>query len=142
MKIHGFVKGKLKFIRDLLDKLENHFNETINIKMMILNWVNCLNFFTIAYIVFYPKSLLQFLSIQGFLLVMLGIISINLNVLSCLPLSGPIQFCHRDIHAVTAFITTLCLVHFGIRLHRHIHTHSSVQPAHRTFSKQRSTFER
>jgi membrane protein required for colicin V production len=80
----------------------------------------------------YRGWLPQALSMLGFLLALLGIIIIGPGISKWLPLSGPIEHYRDDIGALTAFITTLYLVHLGARLHGQIYTHNGVQPAHRT----------
>jgi membrane protein required for colicin V production len=102
------------------------------IKMTDLNWYFSFILFVSAGIGCYRGWLPQVLSMLGFLLALLGMINISPEISRWLPLSVPIEAYRSDIGALTAFITTLYIVHLGVKLHRHIYTHNGVQPAHRT----------
>jgi membrane protein required for colicin V production len=100
--------------------------------MTDLNWYFSFILFVSAGIGCYRGWLPQVLSMLGFLLALLGMINIGPVISRWLPFSDAIETYRSDIGALTAFITTLYIVHLCVKLHRHIYTHNGVQPAHRT----------
>lgn len=100
--------------------------------MTNLNWAFCFILLMSVGIGCYRGWLPQALSMMGFLLALFGAIIIGPEIARWLPLSGPFEAYRRDIGALSAFVTTLYLVHLCVKLHRHIYTHNGSQPAHRT----------